>query len=73
MGKVFFKVCKYAFFKGGKPKIGPGFFLRFLSIPFSIFEKGEKEKNGPGFFKIGEYTLFGIWKGNEQKVGLGRF
>ena len=60
LGQVFFKVCKYTFFKGGKPKFGPGFFLRFLGILFLIFEKVEKEKNGPGFFKICKFTFFDI-------------
>ena len=50
LGQVFFKVSKYTFFRGGKPKIGPGVYLRFASILFLIFEKGEKQKNGHNVF-----------------------
>ena len=44
-------------------------FLRFVSIPFLIFQKRKKQKNGIGLFKIYKYIFFNISKGDKQKIG----
>ena len=43
----FLKICKYISFniwKSGQAKKLHKFFLRFLSMPFGLFEKGDKHK-----------------------------
>ena len=41
--------------------------LRFVSMFFLIFEKGDEQRNCARYFKICKYSLFNIWKGDEQK------
>ena len=65
MGQISFTICKYTFFniwKRGWGKNWTRFFLRFVSIPFLIFEKGINKKLGYVLFKIRKYTFFNIWK-----------
>ena len=53
LGKRFFKICKYTFFKIRKmwsAKIWTRFSLRFVIILFLIFEKGDRQKIGRRFF-----------------------
>ena len=53
----FFKICKYTFFNisnGWSAKNWARFFLRFVSIPFLIFEKVVNKKLGKISFKISQ-------------------
>ena len=67
-----FKICKYTFLYLKKriiKKIGL-YFMRFLSIPFLVFEKGDKWKNSLGLFKICKYTFLYLKKKISKKIGL---
>ena len=55
------------FEKANKQKIGPGFFWRFVSIPFL---KVVSQKLGQVSFKVCKYTFF---KGGNAKIGPGFF
>ena len=43
--------------------------MRFLSIPFLVFEKGDKRKNSLGLFKICKYTFLYLKKKISKKIG----
>ena len=41
--------------------------LRFVSMPFLIFEKGDEQKNCARYFEIRKYAFLIFEKGDEQK------
>ena len=66
----FLKISKYTFlniWKSGYTKKLSWVFLRFVSIPFLIFEKEDKQKIVPDFFKTCKYTFCNIWKRGQEK------